>query len=200
MQIWSSRSLPSSLSRKAAAEATPAKRRGIRSSAVSTSSNRSIRSASDIVRLPQNALPEARVHQLPQPHNVHRSAQPCLQVLFQHGGPEEVGGVSIEYDVHVALLAGLVARVGAKVTEREQMVFLGVLFFEGLQQGLQSCGLQNRVTHITTSIMVMVSLPKMSTTFTASLRRPGGHSWKTLVSSSVRSLLVRNDCHSFSKT
>ena len=50
-----------------------------------------------------------------------------------------------------------------------------------------------------TSTIVMVSLPKMSTTLTAILRRPGRHSWKTLVSSSERSFFVRKDCHSFSK-
>ena len=43
-----------------------------------------------------------------------------------------------------------------------------------------------------TSIIVIVSFPKISTTFTAVLRRPGGHSWKTLVSSRDRSFLVRN--------
>ena len=47
--------------------------------------------------------------------------------------------------------------------------------------------------------MVIVSLPKMSTTFTAILRRPGGTSCATLFSSSERSFLVRKLCHSFSK-
>ena len=50
--------------------------------------------------------------------------------------------------------------------------------------------------------MVMVSLPKMSTTFTASLhlRRPGAHSCAALTSSNERSLRVRKLCYSFSKT
>jgi hypothetical protein len=50
-----------------------------------------------------------------------------------------------------------------------------------------------------TSTIIIVSLPKMSTTFTAILRRPGAHSWKTLFSSSERFFLVRKLCHSFSK-
>ncbi len=48
--------------------------------------------------------------------------------------------------------------------------------------------------------MVIVSLPKTSTTFTASLRRPGVHSCAALTSSNERSLRVRKLCHSFSKT
>ena len=44
-----------------------------------------------------------------------------------------------------------------------------------------------------TATIVIVSLPKMSTTLTASLRRPGGHSRKTLVRSNLRSFLVRKD-------
>ena len=50
-----------------------------------------------------------------------------------------------------------------------------------------------------TSTIVIVSLPKMSTTFTAIFRRPGSHSWKTLFNSSDRSFFVRKLCHSFSK-
>lgn len=65
-----------------------------------------------------------------------------------------------------------------------------------------STGLRSRsyFLHPTvTATIVIVSLPEMSTTFTASSRRPGVHSWNTLVSSSERSFLVRKDCHSFSK-
>src|SRR5690606_35820232 len=51
-----------------------------------------------------------------------------------------------------------------------------------------------------TSTIVIVSLPKMSTTFTAIFRLPGFIGCGALVSSSVRSRLVRNDCHSFSNT
>ena len=50
-----------------------------------------------------------------------------------------------------------------------------------------------------TSTMVIVSLPKMSTTFMATLPRPGPHSWATLISSNERFFLVRKLCHSFSK-
>nr|VFK22846.1 MAG: hypothetical protein BECKLFY1418C_GA0070996_11291 [Candidatus Kentron sp. LFY] len=53
--------------------------------------------------------------------------------------------------------------------------------------------------HTITSTMVMVSLPKISTTFTAILRRPGATSRATLVRSRERSFLVRKLCHSFSK-
>jgi hypothetical protein len=48
--------------------------------------------------------------------------------------------------------------------------------------------------HTFTSTMVMVSLPKMSTTLTAILRRPGVHSSNRLLSSRDRSFLVRKIC------
>ncbi len=51
-----------------------------------------------------------------------------------------------------------------------------------------------------TSTIVIVSFPKMSTIFMASLRFPGAHSWGGLLSSNDRFFFVRNDCHSFSKT
>jgi hypothetical protein len=54
--------------------------------------------------------------------------------------------------------------------------------------------------HIVTSIIFIVSLPKISTTLTAILRRPFSHSCCALVSFSERSFLVRKLCQSFSKT
>jgi hypothetical protein len=51
-----------------------------------------------------------------------------------------------------------------------------VAFFERRQQGAQPLGGQNPVVHTFTSTIVIVSVPKMSTTLTASLRRPGRHS------------------------
>jgi hypothetical protein len=53
--------------------------------------------------------------------------------------------------------------------------------------------------HTVTSTIVIVSLPKMSTTLTAIVRRPGAHSWATLVNPRDRSFLVRKLSHLVSK-
>src|SRR3990167_10442120 len=52
---------------------------------------------------------------------------------------------------------------------------------------------------ILTSITLVVSLPKISTTLTAILRRPLEASFSAEISSSFLSFFVLNDCHSFSK-
>src|SRR6218665_1887409 len=50
-----------------------------------------------------------------------------------------------------------------------------------------------------TSIILLVSIPKISTTLTITLYRPAAlYSWAMLVNSSVGFFLVRKLCHSFS--
>src|SRR3972149_5766885 len=115
-----------------------------------------------------------------------------LQFLLDADEQEDIRHRKFSHHVYVAAFGQGVSGNRAEDAEPDDTVFILVCFLEPTHIVYHFVSF-HLFPPMFTSTIVIVSFPKMSTTLTASLRRPGGHSWKTLVSSIERSFLVRKD-------